>query len=570
MAVVSSLRVPIPRLSFCESKTNFTDLSTPDLKFSSTQIIGWSTQLITVSDVISRDLLQPRHRVNSTCSSLRIIFRNLLQPRHRVNSTCSSLRIIFRNLLQPRHRVNSTCSSLRIIFRNVQHPLHRVTRSTGHAMSGIETNNTLLSPDAVVLEKRRVIGPIKNGKRNFSELSVSSSTSLTSEPDSGIDANEFEEIPAVMVSQETLEFLGFDIKASKMMWDLFIDWKDFEFGLEKPSLEEVAVMSIRDKNTDAENESDDWDHVMQSWGICEHLRKMILLQEYTDIRLTESAKFWVMAAIQGRAYRLRDIYEKSRTRHQRKQKRRRENPSSSEEYIPEDLEVPQDSSSKVSLRGGASEGQPDIRESTLGTTTLWRGTSREQAELLLRTNDIKPLYATPPSDFRGRPGEITYFTPQRQVAVRYAHYCAKHIGGNSEARLIQIDVPNSFIDKLKPLLLLFDEKQEHSPQTSLFKEIVWWSRMGEHLPRHLSEYVHRPLYVGHISHSKTCSIRQLPGWQDVTRRHLLDVEEEYFNEKLGEYELKLVLATQYFFNGREAMESLLREGKSQVVRLKET
>ena len=50
----------------------------------------------------------------------------------------------------------------------------------------------------------------------------------------------------------------------------------------------------------------------------------------------------------------------------------------------------------------------------------------------------------------------------------------------------------------------------------------------------------------------------------------MDIQEEYRNEKAEAYEMRTVLATQYAFHGREALEGLLQEGTVRVLRLNET
>ena len=137
-------------------------------------------------------------------------------------------------------------------------------------------------------------------------------------------------------------------------------------------------MHIHAQSDNAVNITDNWNERIQQWGVNNSLRKTIMLEEFASVWLTETAKYWAIYAIGNRAQRLITITKESRARFQRYEKRRRERPSSSEEYLLEDVQEWQD---RVTLRGGDDEElDSDFPETSLGVTTPWRGTSKHQAE----------------------------------------------------------------------------------------------------------------------------------------------------------------------------------------------
>lgn len=152
-----------------------------------------------------------------------------------------------------------------------------------------------------------------------------------------------------------------------------------------------------------------------------------MLEEFASVWLSKTAKYWAIYAIGTRAQRLITITKESRARFQRYEKRRRERPSSSEEYLLEDVQEWQD---RVTLRGGDDEElDSDFPETSLGVTTPWRGTSKHQAEKYLATGEIASLECGWPPEYRRRWGSITYLSPQRQVAVKRARYAGLLLGG---------------------------------------------------------------------------------------------------------------------------------------------
>lgn len=148
-------------------------------------------------------------------------------------------------------------------------------------------------------------------------------------------------------------------------------------------------MHIHAQSDNAGNITDNWNKRFQQWGVSDSLRKTIMLEELALVRLTKIAKYWAIYAIGSRTQQLMTITKESRVRFQRYEKRRRERPSSSEEYLLEDVQELQD---RVTLRrGDGKESDSDFPETSLGVTTLWRGTSKHQAEKYLATGEIVSL-----------------------------------------------------------------------------------------------------------------------------------------------------------------------------------
>ncbi|KZF24811.1 hypothetical protein L228DRAFT_281852 [Xylona heveae TC161] len=96
-------------------------------------------------------------------------------------------------------------------------------------------------------------------------------------------------IPEYVESRETLEYLGFTERAAKKLWQRIQK-------LEEPEMNPFMTMVrayIR-SFPDAIDEGDDWNAVMANIGIAERLQTAIMSPEYSEIRLSETAHYWLI------------------------------------------------------------------------------------------------------------------------------------------------------------------------------------------------------------------------------------------------------------------------------------
>jgi hypothetical protein len=116
-----------------------------------------------------------------------------------------------------------------------------------------------------------------------------SASSISSGPSSSTDSNV--EIPQVLESRATLDFLGFSDEAGDEVWDRYSNACTTHPDM--VDLLEFAVAYV-DSGQDAVDGTDDWERAMQSMGVGATLRERIMTPGHDTIRLSRSAKQWVI------------------------------------------------------------------------------------------------------------------------------------------------------------------------------------------------------------------------------------------------------------------------------------
>ncbi|MCJ1419979.1 hypothetical protein MMC32_006335 [Xylographa parallela] len=167
--------------------------------------------------------------------------------------------------------------------------------------------------DAAVLETAGLLKPAVNGLREISMTSVFSHT--TTSPTStdagyapeGSSSSQFMEIPDLLESQVTLEWLGFDADAARMLIQRWENWDP-----DDPSDFMTLVRDhVRISEYDAFGPSENWLRALRTMGIAPKLRDAILDPVYRPIRCTQSAKEWVLDSMRGRSRILSAAQESS-------------------------------------------------------------------------------------------------------------------------------------------------------------------------------------------------------------------------------------------------------------------
>jgi hypothetical protein len=162
---------------------------------------------------------------------------------------------------------------------------------------------------------KRWITPIKNGKRKISTATLSPPqrrrhfTPFRSSSSSTISADDFSasytfeewnevEIPAILDSLETLEFIGFSSNVAKTIWEGYERssrlFPDLDAGMLDVAMSHLEAVEVEN----CTSEGQDWEGAMVKMGINAKLRRAILLPEFSDIRYTADMKFWVQQAVQ--------------------------------------------------------------------------------------------------------------------------------------------------------------------------------------------------------------------------------------------------------------------------------
>ena len=381
------------------------------------------------------------------------------------------------------------------------------------------------------------------------------SISTVSTVDSALSLSHELEIPVELTSVATYEYLGFTTSRAVSFWRLWTAMPSSARAPDGPNdFVSIPLHHIRYAQGDAFGQTEGWRETMDDWDICTWLTDLILTPEFDEIRLTRSGRDWVLLAIHLRYEGLIAAQRVSRHRVSERQRKKQRVGSSSEE--PDEAL----GGSDLQVRGGISDQSRAQRpQHTPGSTTLWRGGIKIQMDEFLNDRVSEKLLSQAPSDFRGGIGAMCYLTPQREVAILYAKF-KKHIADIHSVALLRVDVPNSLIESLKPVLLRSNETQE----VETFKRIVYESRRGLRFPKDLSHLQNKPLFTAHICKSHNKAIAKLPSWEAIGDDNIMKVEVSHWREGVGgpaRYETKIVPAIQYVFNGYESLDALNDKGE---------
>lgn len=110
------------------------------------------------------------------------------------------------------------------------------------------------------------------------------------------------------------------------------------------------------------------------------------------------------------------------------------------------------------------------------------------------------------------------FTPQWQTANRFATYF-KHIAPLAEIALLQIAVPNNFLEPLSKSLLLSE-----GDSSKTWKRLVWGVRGRKPLGEDLTDSCERDLCVAHILVSENARFDAVDGYATLQSSDDLRVE----------------------------------------------
>jgi hypothetical protein len=168
------------------------------------------------------------------------------------------------------------------------------------------------------------VSPIKNGKRKISTIALSPPRQRLQQPapapstsPNTISAEDFDayyvckdesevEIPAILESIETLEFIGLNSTAALKVWDWFANnpYPEFDqgfFGTVK------SYVDLAEDVPDCTSASQDWNAALIALGINDTLRDAILLPEFSDLLYTQPMKFWVLESLESAFFSLKNL-----------------------------------------------------------------------------------------------------------------------------------------------------------------------------------------------------------------------------------------------------------------------
>lgn len=289
-------------------------------------------------------------------------------------------------------------------------------------------------------------------------------------------------------------------------------------------------------------------------GIKPSLRAAILNPEFTDIRSTRTAKFWVTQSITRGFSSLELIRHASQERllKSRYGIHAMRRPGS---------QFPAPLTPIISLRGGAVPPATAESQREPGSTVLFRGMDIKDTEDLIDDStgqyNCAYLLDTFPTDFHGPGGWISYFGLERWVAEKYAKY-TKQLVDVHRTCIVEMTIPNSLISRMDPVILRYNDA---------WKKIIWTSRRGKIYPKELQQFYKRPLYIGDICHNYTPAITKMASWTQLTRKNVMAVDDEV-QGKHGQMTTVKKNGTQFAFFGDDMPETLAKECSFRILRSK--
>ncbi|KAH8787700.1 hypothetical protein BGZ57DRAFT_124633 [Hyaloscypha finlandica] len=334
----------------------------------------------------------------------------------------------------------------------------------------------------------------------------------------------FAHLPLTDQGLATLKYLGYtDWKAIELWadWEFrgFLDETDFLAHCLSP----LSLWSINgEERVDALDDSDDWRAVMSHWGVSKECQDAILDPAFSDIRLTESAAYWVCKTIELRWSTLRYIQRASW---------HRANP-------------------RKILRV-----RPGLLEQPPGPHRYYRQFQRQQEKevdmtVLYKAIDVWTAYNVFMS---GLKPSLSLFTllqqedeewtvdfscwdvpftlyPSRLLAEKFARYSARRSCGYSPAVLLKVCITTKALkDKLK--IKTFGDGEEKGNEEE-WKKVVWINRMEEDPADDVENGVPNPvadmwglnLVVGKVSCNKGKAIVKMASWEEISGDNVLVVD----------------------------------------------
>jgi hypothetical protein len=304
------------------------------------------------------------------------------------------------------------------------------------------------------------------------------------------------EVPTFLESLETLEFLGFTPEAGRMILARFENALDL---VEDPCIFDYAKGHIRSM-PDVGCLEDDWNSAILAMGITQTMCDKILDPEFSDIRLTQNARYWVIDTIEAKF-----LFLTSLNTNVLGSKVSDQGPVSLQARL-ERSKKSSSASSQPQKYKAEREPQPQILASAVPQAisdtelVLLKGGDCGRLQKAIRVgtdlkdvNRIENVRTIPPGDFAGIAVGL-YFTKQRQVAYRYASYARNRFLTDGEdpiaVGILQVVIPRELT---AGSVDIYGAK---------WQEFVWNHRLQHPTPDHLRWIEKAPMVIGPVS---TCS-----------------------------------------------------------------
>lgn len=387
--------------------------------------------------------------------------------------------------------------------------------------------------DAVARELDGSISPPRAGTRKVNKRRLNKSSEDYPEPtDLALAVGELSLddlliIPEVLFSVQTYEYCGFTSAVASRLWNLYQKNKDefpeYDNSEHRNYFLSFAFAFIDDVSEPSAFQDQEWKGALQTMGFDSQTQDAIMLEEFTDLRRTETANFWAKDIVDIRLGGLEEIkrvsWERSQQADRRMQRAEREERPSITSRTP----------------GMAVETARDAKQNAPGSTVLWKGVAQHRTAGLFTpentVQDFRAIVSNPPSDF-SLSGSY-YWTVDKEIAMRYIKWASnKMVIG--ESVLLRLEVANHLIEPLQAPVLQYP--------SDLWKQHIYSCRR-QHVPKELRYLLSKTLLIGHIG-TGTTAIANLRDWREIGVRHTL-------RRKMDNG-----IATQYVFSGLNGLDFL--------------
>ncbi|KAG5978140.1 hypothetical protein E4U55_006350 [Claviceps digitariae] len=357
-------------------------------------------------------------------------------------------------------------------------------------------------------------GTIRVHKRRLNRSSDSEEAHISLSPSSMDSGDSYTNIPDAIESLATIRYLGLTDAKAYQVWTQWADVRaendsDYEITFIEFI---VGCLTPSVKDDPCEDNDDQWYQSMDQYGINDELQEAIMDPRFKDLRLSNSCFSWVRNTVEARFLGLREIQETSRER-ERARQRASQRPGGSQMEQTSDLM--HDEAALTVMSDPAIEAAHPVP----GFTTLFKGMSTAR---LYNVNDIDSsinvlgLGSSLQTDFSSRKAAV-YFAVDREVAARYALWAKRRHPDNS-ACLLQIRVPNSAIESLRPDKLR-TVYWDPTGNDKTWEKLIFNCRNGRQNTKALG-FSEAVLIIGTISGKPNAHYGSLGSYEQITAREV--------------------------------------------------
>ncbi|KAJ8070060.1 hypothetical protein OCU04_000457 [Sclerotinia nivalis] len=364
------------------------------------------------------------------------------------------------------------------------------------------TSPIFTAADAKILRKSNHLKPAYERRLQASILIMKSELppSLGNSNDSGSAILDYTIIPEFLISKETLLYIGWTAERAKRIWKSGLQVQERrrrERTVSRISFLEHALGHIN--ISEVEKSPKDWMMHLQRWGVTTVLIDAIMDPEYADVRLTESAQYWVRETIELRYMELQKLRRDSAWRDEQ-----RRDPVSN-------AEVDLSAVTATKKTTSATHAPPP------GYRHLYKAIPKEwivfDTDGSAHISHFMPLNS---SDFSRITRRSKCLTPDLEVAKLYESYIRRR--SPLSASIIQYTVPDSMIERLQHVV----------PFGDIRKETVYASRSRQWLKESLAEVCKYPLIIAPIAKATNEAIT----WQHISNENVLHIKDRQAQQYL--------------------------------------